>query len=89
VTVYTDGTSTVLFTLPEATKGILAHWYLRIACFLPTLKLEYKPGCANVVANTLSRVPAAVTSGTNEILLVSDGTPVSGGSDTHNNLQLV
>jgi len=67
----------------------LARWYLRIARFLPTLKLEYKPGSANVVADALSRAPAAVTSGSTEVLVVSEGTLVSEGSKTHNNLELV
>ena len=91
VTVYTDHKALVQSYLPylkSQTKGILARWYMRIARFLPTLKLEYKPGSANVVADTLSRAPAAVTSGSSEVLVVSEGTLVSGGSDTHNNLQL-
>ena len=58
VTVYTDHKALVQFYLPylkSQSKGILARWYLRIARFLPTLKLEHKPGSANVVADALSR----------------------------------
>ena len=50
VTVFTDHKTLVqsyLLYLKSQTKGILARWYLRIARFLPTLKLEYKPGSAN------------------------------------------
>ena len=47
VTVFTDHQALVKSYLPylkSQTKGILARWYLRLARFLPSLKLEYKPG---------------------------------------------
>ena len=59
VTVYTDHQALVKSYLPYLngqTKGILARWYLRLARFLPTVKLEYKPGKTNV-ADALSRAP--------------------------------
>jgi len=34
-----------------------ARWCLGISRFLPFLKLEYKPGAANVVADALSSAP--------------------------------
>ena len=63
VTVFTDHQALVTSYLPylkSQTKGILARWYLRLARFLPTLKLEYKPGSTNTVADTLSRAPVRV-----------------------------
>ena len=33
------------------------RWYLRLATFLPTVKLEYKPGRESVVIDALLRVP--------------------------------
>jgi len=43
--------------LRSQTKGLLARWYLRLSQFLPLMKLEFKPGHANVVADCLSRAP--------------------------------
>ena len=63
VTVFTDHQALVKSYLPylkSQTKGILARWYLRLARFLPSLKLEYKPGSTNTVADTLSRAPVRV-----------------------------
>ena len=60
-TVYTDHQALVsafLVHLKSQTRGLLARWYLTISKFLPHVKLEYKPGVANVVADTLSRAPA-------------------------------
>ena len=60
VTVYTDYQALVKSYLPylkSQTKGLLAWWYLRLARFLPTVRLEYKPDRADVVANALSRAP--------------------------------
>ena len=59
-TVYTDHQALVsgfLSHMKSHTKGILARWYLRIASFLPTIRLDYKPGATNVVADALSRAP--------------------------------
>jgi len=38
-------------------KGLLARWYLKLAQFLPKMKLQHKPGAANKVADVLSRAP--------------------------------
>ena len=59
-TVYTDHQSLVsafLTHMKSQSRGILARWYLRISRFLPKMTLEYKPGTANVVADSLSRAP--------------------------------
>ena len=66
-TVYTDHQALVsafLVLLKSQTRGLLARWYLRISKFLPQMKLEYKPGVANIVADALSRAPT--TSGQRE-----------------------
>ena len=41
--------------LKSHTKGLLARWYLHLSRFIPLMKLEYKPGRANVVADSLSK----------------------------------
>ena len=59
-TVYTDHQALVsafLIHLKSQTRGLLARWYLRLSKFLPQIKLDYKPGSANVVADCLSRAP--------------------------------
>ena len=50
---------------------------------MPTLKLEYKPGSANVAADALSRAPTKCTSDSGEVLVVSTR------QDIPNTLQLV
>jgi len=42
-------------TIAAQVKGLLARWYLNLAPFLPKMRLEYKPGSANIVADALSR----------------------------------
>jgi len=72
VTVYTDHQALVsafLSQLKSQTKGLLARWYLRLSRFLPLMKLEFKPGHANVVADGLSRAPVQTT--TNEVRRVT------------------
>ena len=57
-TVYTDHQALVSAFIPHMksqVKGLLARWYLRLAQFLPKMKLQYKPGTANRVADVLSR----------------------------------
>ena len=64
VTVFTDHKALVQSYIPylkSQQKGLLAHWYLRLACFLPHLEIEHKPGSANVVADALSRAPLTDT----------------------------
>ena len=59
-TVYTDHQSLVsafLVHLKSQTKGLLARWYLRLARFLPKMRLEHKPGTVNTAADALSRAP--------------------------------
>ena len=73
-TVYTDHQALVsafLVHLKCQTRGLLVRWYLK---FLPHVKLEYKPGAANVVADTLSRAPVGGGTADNEgeVLIVSE-----------------
>ena len=73
-TVYTDHQALVsafIVHLKSQTRGLLARWYLRIAKFMPQMKLEYKPGSANVVADTLSRAPVENNA---SVLQISQGT---------------
>jgi len=70
--VYTDHqplVSAFIVHLKSQTRGMLARWYLRLARFLPGMKIEYKPGATNVVADALSRAPTHSD---------SDGASVSG-----------
>ena len=41
--------------MKSQTRGFLARWYLRIFGFLPNIRIEYKPGSTNCVADALSR----------------------------------
>ena len=71
-TVYTDHqvlVSAFLSHMKSQTKGILARWYLRISRFLPTLKIEYKPGATNVVADALSSAPVLAESGGSVLMM--------------------
>ena len=59
-TVYTDHQALVsafISHMKSQVKGLLARWYLKLAPFLPKIKLEFKPGSANTVADALSRAP--------------------------------
>ena len=59
-TVYTDHqplVSAFIVHLKGQTRGLLTRWYLRLARFLPNMKIEYKLGVTNVVADALSRAP--------------------------------
>ena len=63
VTVFTDHqalVSSFLTHLQGQTRGLLARWYIRLSRFLPHLELQYKPGSANRVADSLSRTPVSV-----------------------------
>ena len=74
-TVYTDHQSLVsafITHMKSQSRGLLARWYLRIARFLPKMKLEYKPGAANVVADTLSRAPVLSKEDKVSVLRVQD-----------------
>jgi len=71
-TVYTDHQALVsafLSHMKSQTKGMLTRWYLRISRFLPTLKVEYKPGATNVVADALSRAPISSEPCSNVLLV--------------------
>ena len=64
VTVYTHHKALAQSYIPylkSQPKGLLARWYLRLARFLPQLKIEHKPGSANVVADAVSRAPLTET----------------------------
>ena len=64
-TAYTDHQALVSAFIPHMksqVKGLLARWYLKLAPFLPKMKLEFKPGSANTVADALSRAPVPASS---------------------------
>lgn len=64
-TMYTDHQALVSAFIPHMksqVKGLLAHWYLRLSRFLLKMKLQYKPGVANKVADALSRATLPGTS---------------------------
>ena len=74
VTVFTDHKALVQSHIPYLKSHILAYWYLRLSRFLPTFKMEYKPGSANVVADALSRAPQQETEKhrLEEVLLITE-----------------
>ena len=57
-------------------KGILAHWYVWLARFLPALKLENKPGPAIVAADALSRTPVVDARDSSSVKVVLEGISV-------------
>jgi len=73
-TVYTDHqplVSAFIIHLKSQTRGLLARWYLRLARFLPNMKIEYKPGATNVVADALSRAPTQSDSDITSVTVVT------------------
>ena len=59
-TVYTDHPALVsafIVHLKSQTRGLVSSVVPVDFQFMPQMKLEYKPGSANVVADALSRVP--------------------------------
>ena len=59
-TVYTDHQALVsafLMHLKGQRKGLLVRWYLRLARFLPKMRLEHKPSAVNTAADAISRAP--------------------------------
>ena len=76
-TVYTGHQALVsafIVHLKSQTQGLLVRWYLWIAKFMPQIKLEYKPGSANVVADALSRAPVENNA---SVLQMSQGTAIT------------
>lgn len=74
-TVYTDHQALVSAFIPHMksqVKGLLSRWYLKLQPFLPKMKLEFKPGLANTVADALSRAPlTAPSKGEGRVMQVS------------------
>ena len=92
-TVYTDHqplVSAFIVHLKGQTRGLLARWYLRLARFLPNMKLEYKPGATNVVADALSRAPIqGDKDGTSVTVVTVEGSDVLQSSELDSTLQQV
>ena len=90
-TVYTDHQPLVnafIVHLKSQTRGLLARWYLRLARFLPNMKVEYKSGATNVVADALSRAPIQGDSdGTSVTVEGSDVLQLSGPDSTLQQVQ--
>ena len=85
-TVYTDHqplVSTFIVHLKSQTRGLLARWYLGLARFLPGIKIEYKPGATNVVADALSRAPTQGDSDGSSVTIEGNGVLTVDGSDVH------
>jgi len=61
-TVYTDHQPLVSTFIVHLKRGLLARWYLRLARFLPGMKIEHTPGATNVVADALFRAPSQANS---------------------------
>ena len=83
-TVYTDHQPLVSAFI----VGLLARWYLRLARFLPNMKLEYKPGATNIVADALSRAPIqGDKDGTSVTVVTVEGSDVLQSSELDSTLQ--
>ena len=82
--------SAFIVHLKSQTRGVLARWYLRLARFLPDMKIEYKPGATNVVADALSRAPTQCDSdGTSDKVTTVEGSDILQLSEPDLTLQQV
>ena len=69
-TLITQAFVTAFMSQPESqTKGLLARWYLHLSRFILLMKVEYKSGRANVVADSLSKAQEELCAG--EVHVVS------------------